>query len=538
MKIYQHLFAYLNGESLEVENTVLQGCDRALVTIDSEIKNSNLIKHNHNTYEIGFPYLKPTDLEQYDDRCQTEIKVETKDAEYLFFITDEVIDEETIEDEAKLKEWQNTAKAQRLDNSISLLLQNFNSLFKNKKLCHTRQGNIAKINLNYLPEYILQFDLSQASLPLIISLEKQYELSRKLRTITPSLRHQLRRKAELISISRIQEMDSYCLRDYIRRPGHSPEEKAGAKQQLMGVKREQNYNTVENKFLIYFAGRLLHLECVRYEQSKNTTEVNLVRKLRQTIDIFNRSPLIKNISVRHFRLTKPNYVLLQNPIYNSFYRAYQDYLSRRSQKQRLWSYRNNLLGDTIYLCFVAALLSFTGVNLKPLANLSTRISPHCGNYLPRENNSISIPVFLQDFVYDFKLDKSSDISRGDYYLTIELHDLKSPTLETKISSFPIWIFWYEPSQEIIDSAEHYLNNNSHNYTSGILFYLQKSPDVNKLLIEEEQKLEAELNPFTTTQEERNLLCQQIPNPLQSENFTSVVNFLAQKIIKPLAEAIK
>ena len=536
MKIYQNLFAYLNGISLAAENIVLQGCDRPILISSENISNSLLIKRSQDVYEIGFPYLKPTDLEEHDDRCQAELKIEIGDREYSLFITDEVIDEEAIEDEAKLKEWLGTPKEKRLDTSIEILLQNFTGLFSHQDLWSVRQGNTAWINLHYLPKYLAEFDLSEASLPLIISLEGQYELSRKLRTITPKLRHQLRRKAELMSISRIQEMDSYCLRDYIRRPGSSPEEKAGAKQQLMGVKREQNYHTVENKFLIYFAGRLLHLECFRYEKSNDTAYLDAVRKLRQTIDIFNRSPLIKDISVRHFRLTKPNYVLLQNPIYNSFYRAYQDYIYRRSQKERLWSYRHNLLGDTVYLCLTAALLRFQGVHLKPLANLAIRTSPDYGNYLLEDKQPASIPVFLQDFVYEFRLDKCSDLTRGDYCLTIELHDLKSSELTIKVASFPIWIFWYKPSDEIINSANNYLNKNSHNYSLGIIFYLQIFPDTTKSFAEEERKLDAELNTETVVESGKTLLYQ-IPNPLDLQNFTAITDLLAQ-IIKPLAEEMR
>ena len=537
MKIYQNLFAYLNGDSLEVENTVLQGCDRPILIINSDIKNSAVIKRNKDVYEIGFPYLKPTDLEQHDDRTQTELKIDIDNIEHSLFITDEVIDEEAIEDETQLKEWLGTAKEKRLNTSVGVLLQIFNGLFNNKNLWSYRQGNIPRVNLHYLPKYLYQLDIAEASLPLVISLEKQYELSRKLRTITPKLRHQLRRKAELMSISRIQEMDSYCLRDYIRRPGHSPEEKAGAKQQLMGVKREQNYNTVENKFLIYFAGRLLHLECFRYEKTNSTAYIDSVRKLRQTIDLFNQSPLIKNISVRHFRLTKPNYVLLQNPIYNSFYRAYQDYVYRRSQKERLWSYRNNLLKDTVYLCLTAAWLRFQGVNLKPLANLKIRTSPDYGNYIPRDNKPVSIPVFLQDFVYEFRLNKTSDLTKGDYCLTIELHDLKYSDLTTTIKSFPIWIFWYKPSDEIINYANNYLKKNPHHYSSGIIFYLEESPDITKSFAEEERKLDAELDTEATTKPSQ-ILLHQISNPIALPNFIKITDLLAREIIKPLAEAIK
>ena len=548
MKIYPNLFAYLNGDRLLAENTVLHGCDRPILIVDSDAKNSSLIEHNNNVYEIGFPYLKAADLEQHDDRCQAELQIEINNTNHSFFITDEVIDEEAIEDENQLKELLKSHRKQRLDTYVALLLQNFNSLFDNKDLWNSRQGK-AEINLLHLPEYLAKFDFYEASLPLVVSLEKHYELSRKLQTITPKLRHQLRRKAELMSIGRIQEMDSYCLRDYIRRPGNSPEEKAGAKQQLMGVKREQNYNTVENRFLVYFAGRLLHLECFRYEKGEASEHKDLVHKLRQTIDFFTQSPLVKSINCRHFKLTKPNYVLLQNPIYNSFYRAYQDYILKRSQKERLWSYRTNLLGDTVYLCLTAALLRFQGVHLKPLANLEIRTSPDYGNYLLRDKQPISIPVFLQDFVYEFRLDKSSDLTRGDYCLTIELHDLKSSDLTTKVKSFPIWIFWYKPSDVIINSANHYINKNSCDYSLGILFYLQPSPNITKMFPEIERDIDAEIDlemmtekkldnsDFNCNQEKNIWLCK-LSNPLQSQNFSNTVDFLAKKIIKPLAEVVE
>jgi hypothetical protein len=537
LKIYHNLFAYLNGDCLEAKNTVLHGCDRPILVLDpneSIAQNPLLIHHSDRLYEIVFPYLKPSDLEHYEYRCQAELLLSINEVEDLFYITDEVIDQAAIGDETQLKEWLDKPWKNRLDNSVSSLLQNFNWIFTSKDSWSCRQGDRAEINLHHLPEYLSQFNFSEANLPLVISLERQYELARKLREIGTKMRHQLRRKAELMPIGRIQEMDSYCLRDYIRRPGHSPEEKAGAKQQLMGIVREQNFNTIENRFLVYFAGNLLHLECFCYEKSKAKAHENEVKKFRQTIDIFKGSPLVENISSRHFKLTKPNYVLLQNPIYNSFYRAYLDYVYKRSEKERLWSYRTKLLGDTVYLCLTAALLRFQGVQLKPLANLEIRTSPDCGNYLPYNCESVPIQIFLQDLIYEFKIIKNSDLSMGDYCLSIELHDLKSSKLTTKIKTIPIWSFWYKPSDDIINSANIYIHNNSHNYSQGILFYLQISPDITKSFPEEEQKIEAELNPEIKTKKS-NVLLYQLPNPLKQQDFNYLVNSLAKQIIKPLAE---
>lgn len=251
MKIFPNLFAYLNGNHLEAKNLVLHGCDRPILVLDSNefiAQNPLLIHHGDRFYEISFPYLKSSDLEHYEYRCQSELLLSINEIEYLFGITDEVIDKAAIEDEIKLEEWLAQSWGNRLNNSVSLLLPNLNGIFKNQELWSDRQGNLAKIDLYKLSDYLSKFDSSEASVPLVISLERQYELARKLREIAPKMRHQLRRKAELMPIGQIQEMDSYCLRDYIRRPGHSPEEKAGAKQQLMGIIREQNFNTIEKNF--------------------------------------------------------------------------------------------------------------------------------------------------------------------------------------------------------------------------------------------------------------------------------------------------
>ena len=319
MKLYHNIFAYLNGVT-PISHTELQGSNRPILVLDNDESisaNSLLIPHGK-VYEVGFPYLKPTNL-QNCNQLQFEFDLIVNEVHHWLQITDEVIDEGAIESEKQLEEWNNQ---HLLDSSVALLIQSDIGLLSDKRLWDERRGNLAKIDLHQLPEYLYQFDFAEATLPLVISLERQYELTRKLREITPKLRHQLRRQAELMSIGRIQEMDSYCLRDYTRRPGRSPEEKGGSRQALMGVQRHQDYNTIENKFLVYFAGKVLHLECFRYEQSAAQAYLETIKNFRQTIARFQQAPAVKTISSHCFQLTKPNYVLQHNPIYSTFYRAY------------------------------------------------------------------------------------------------------------------------------------------------------------------------------------------------------------------------
>lgn len=152
-----------------------------------------------------------------------------------------------------------------------------------------------------------------------------------------------------MSLGHIQEMDAYCLRDYVRRPGKDAIEKAGARQELMGIKRYQNYNTPENRFLKGFCD-LLHLECQDYHDSYQEA-----KSLYIAIERFRQEPSVKTIPRTTVFTGKPNYVLQQNPIYRSFYQAYQDYLKRRTEKEKFWGFRQALLVDIVKILWLEAL---------------------------------------------------------------------------------------------------------------------------------------------------------------------------------------
>ena len=162
------------------------------------------------------------------------------------------------------------------------------------------------------------------------------------------------------------------------------------------------------------------------------------------------------------------------------------------------------------------------MNLKPLARLSIRTSPDRGNYL-LENNSVCIPIVLQQTVYEFRVEKNVDLFLGDYRLVIERHDLNSSNLTTTERQFPIWIFWYRPNNEVITQAQHYINKQADTYPVGIIVYMQNSPQqsVSKCHISKASQ--------------RLWLCQ-MASPIEAQGFADTVTFLAKEFIKPLAEA--
>lgn len=322
-----------------------------------------------------------------------------------------------------------------------------------------------------IPEQLINFNPKNAILPTFIAVNKRYELESKLRLIAPKLRQQLRRQAELISIGHIQEMDAYCLRDYTRRPGHNAIQKAGSKQRLMGVKRYQDHNTPENKFLVYFATRILHLEAVRYQSSPDKTYEASAKSILDVIEVFKQEEAIKSIQAYHYQLTRPNYVLLQNPIYNSFYQAYLDLINQRSQKQSLWRFRHALLADAIYLVLLNTLLHLNQAVADPMAKINVVPYPEQGRYLTTDNTEITIRVYLQQCVSLFRLRRFPH-SLCDLQLYLEVHDLESHTFAPpKSFLFSAWIFWYSPSKSLLQQAITYLENNQQ---WGLIFYLDST----------------------------------------------------------------
>lgn len=477
MRYYPSLFAYLNNAPLEEHHPYLQACDRPIIASSEALVQQFLIPHTSNLYEVAFPYLKPQDLGQPPQQLAHRWDITINRQVYFLRVSDEVIDSHVVEEE-QLEQWQQYL-GEQLDNTVADLMQVLNGLVNH--LFSNRSGQYLEMRLLQLPEKLILFNVAEVKQPLIISLERRYKLQDKLEILSTKLRHQLRRQAELMPVGRIQEMDPYCLRDYIRRPGRTAAEKAGSKQELMGVQRYQDYNTAENKFLVYFNEKILHLECLLYLRN-NTQHEAQVNQFRQLIERFTQQPEVQLIQAKQYQFTTPNYVLQQNPLYSSFYQAFLDYLRHKSEKEQIWAFRNQLLVDTVYLCLLAAVMQFQGAVAHPLDCLTCRSSPDYGRYLKTSESEIK--VFLQHQVYIFKMVKSAQNPLCDILLTAEIHQLNSLTLnEPEVQELMLWIFWYRPTATALEQAEIYLQNQLVSHQQGRLLYLQTSPQEQELALD-------------------------------------------------------
>lgn len=449
MLIYASLTDYLQDNLCLYRFPQLCGSHRPFLVLedDEEITKQYpiLMQRQPRVYEIGFPWVQITDWEQQKAIAQ-KLNIEIKTGSIVELnLADEVLDATQISNDENEVEELRKELDKRYDHitadTIALFIGLFDALLGEDK--HSSQSPCFLINI---PQILVNLSQEDAQLPLVLALNRRYELRHKLEIIAPKLRSQLNRKAEMIPLGRIQEMDAYCLRDYVRRPGHDALEKAGARQELMGIQRYQNFNTPENRFLKGFCN-LLHRECGEYKG------IGEAERLERAIDRFRQEPSVQTIPRTDVFAIKPNYVLQQNPIYRSFYQAYLDYLKRRSEKENIWGFRQGLLVDVVTVLLVAALLNIEGSYIRPTAAVNVSGVPNYGRYLLMDSPLI-IDCILQTAAFTFEIIHPTNPKSGDLELKVKMQFFTTNLLERPKHyelPLPIWIFWYKPSNAILKS---------------------------------------------------------------------------------------
>ncbi len=108
-------------------------------------------------------------------------------------------------------------------------------------------SGITRRNWRMVREVWLEPELGEPRMSLIVRLALDYKLHALLESIALAPRQVLARVRLETRMDRVRELDAVCLRDYARRPGRTPVEKAGARQSLLSVQRLPNRDTLENR---------------------------------------------------------------------------------------------------------------------------------------------------------------------------------------------------------------------------------------------------------------------------------------------------
>lgn len=180
-----------------------------------------------------------------------------------------------------------------------------------------------------------------------------------IEALISSMRKILRRKRDMVSISAVQQVDAHCLRWLARQPGHQAQEKAGSRQKLMAVVREETRNTLENRVLKDFIYRVEILARRYLQQNESrypaSSQVKEVKRLRSCLINALRLPEIQGLPTMK-ALVQPNYVLLHDARYSKLWELYRLVLAHTRMSEIVWPKRHRLFAE-IFLIWVITRLN-------------------------------------------------------------------------------------------------------------------------------------------------------------------------------------
>lgn len=189
----------------------------------------------------------------------------------------------------------------------------------------------------------------EARMALIVRLGKEQPMHRAFAAVSRHPRRILQRYRENTPISRIQEIDPACIRDYARRPGITTAEKAGSRQRLMAVRRREQRDTMENRVACWVMERLsLRASAFCSENSgfQNDEKVELVSRFGRNARGWRASEWLKEVASIRQVVTQPNYPLQFEARYQVVWKTYQRLLKEKREIDDAWAWQRVLWGET------------------------------------------------------------------------------------------------------------------------------------------------------------------------------------------------
>jgi hypothetical protein len=223
-----------------------------------------------------------------------------------------------------------------------------------------------------------------AELALIVRLAQDTRLVRALRSIERGPRRMLLRKHELVKVSRIQEMDSGTLRVYSQAPGRSAVQKAGAKQELLAVVRQDTVDLVENRVLLWVAGRATRMAaiyCQRNARFHSTVRFQLVQQLQRLCQLLLNSQRLEDVGSLPHHLSAPTYCLQFERRYRRIWHAYCMIRRQDRLEDDAWQWQTHFWGTSARLLVGSMLLELRGWAETRVSTPYFRGEGSCGEWL-------------------------------------------------------------------------------------------------------------------------------------------------------------
>lgn len=188
--------------------------------------------------------------------------------------------------------------------------------------------------------------------------------------IAASPKRALRRIRDQERVQSVRELDKYCLIDLARRPGTSLPEKAGPRQRVLSIKRQESVDTLENQVFLHCCD-MLALASKRYltlhQGISGSNRKSLVKALARCCSRINKASSLKGVSRLRSPCRQPNYVLLQNAHYARIWQAYTKLIRNEQLRDILWRWSRRLFANYLAVCLADTIMHWFKSTNAPIA---------------------------------------------------------------------------------------------------------------------------------------------------------------------------
>lgn len=254
----------------------------------------------------------------------------------------------------------------------------------------------------------------------------------------------LRRTHRQTPLSRVQELDRRSMTWLVRQPGKSLAERAGSRQTILAVAREENFNTLENRVLRAYGelGAFVASDYLARNNSKRKSRrVAIVDAYRRRCRRLARDLAEKGVALAQAGVS-PNYVLQQNPRYNTIWDAWGELVKRERENDELWRWQGRSWEEFCALAVMVALGGIEGAKLVASAPLTFRDEQNRGQWVDHDNPLGAFYLQAQSLVVEVSFRAiRPGIERADFAAPIWIKFGKTGAIDGFLSSIPVWPIW-------------------------------------------------------------------------------------------------
>ena len=213
------------------------------------------------------------------------------------------------------------------------------------------------------------------------------QMPKTLEQLGRTPRRILRRNQQMIPLSRVQEVDRRAMMWLVRQPGETTAERAGGRQRIRAVAREESLDTLENRVLHSYAdlaATVARNYAQRHRRAFGSGRVRVVRALQKQCSQLALSLIERGVGSARADVA-PNFVLQSNPDYRRVWNAWQELLRRERLLDDLWRWQAQSWEEFCALAVVVALQSIEGALVIATSPLVFRAEQRQGSWIEHVN---------------------------------------------------------------------------------------------------------------------------------------------------------